>query len=160
MYYHNSTILSQGPIGQDRPIAYASRILSKAERNYNTTEKELLTIVWAVKYIRAYLYGTIFTIVTDHRPLVGLFNVNDPGSRLMCWKLKLEEYDYKIIHKAGKSDTNIDVLSRNPIRNDEHVHCDRKGVATRIRLVGAERRVIYKRKLLTNYGILLRYNNK
>ena len=40
----------------------------------------------------------------------------------MSWRLKLEEYDYKIIHKAGKGNTNADTLSRNPIRNDEHVH--------------------------------------
>jgi len=55
-------VLSQGPVGQDRPIAYASRILYKAEQNYNTTEKELLAIVWAVKYFRPYLYGTRFRL--------------------------------------------------------------------------------------------------
>jgi len=50
-------VLSQSPIGQDRPIAYVSRILNKAERNYNTMEKELLAVViWAVKYFRPYLY--------------------------------------------------------------------------------------------------------
>ena len=57
-----------------------------------------------------------FTIVIDHRSLIWLFNVNDPGLILMRWRLKLEEYDYKIIHKAGN--TNADALSRNPIRND------------------------------------------
>jgi len=75
-------VLSQGPVGQDRPLAYASRILYKAEQNYNTIEKELLVIVWAVKYFRPYLYGMKFKRITD-RPLIWLFNVTDLGSRLI-----------------------------------------------------------------------------
>jgi len=120
--YAIGAVLSQGPVGQDRPIAYASRILCKAEQNYNTTEKELLAIVWAVKYFRPYLYGTRFKIVTDHRPLIWLFNISDPGSRLIRWRLKLEEYDYEIVHKAGKGNTNADALSRNPIPDDQHIN--------------------------------------
>ena len=64
-------VLSQGPIGKDLPIAYASRTLNSAERNYPTVEKELLAIVWGCKYFRQYLYGRTFTIVTDHRPSPG-----------------------------------------------------------------------------------------
>jgi hypothetical protein len=62
-------ILSQGPMGKDLPIAYASQTLNNAERNYPTIEKELLAIVWGCKYFRQYLYGRKFTVVTDHRPL-------------------------------------------------------------------------------------------
>ncbi|KAM0735324.1 Transposon Ty3-I Gag-Pol polyprotein [Formica fusca] len=115
--YAIGAILCQGEVGQDRPIAYASRILSRAEHNYNTTEKELLAIVWAVKYYRPYLYGTKFKIITDHKPLVWLFNVADPGSRLIRWRLKLEEYDYEIVHRSGKTNTNADALSRNVVLN-------------------------------------------
>jgi len=53
--YAIGAVLSQGPVGQDRLISYASRILCKAEQNYNITEKELLTIVWAVKYFRFFI---------------------------------------------------------------------------------------------------------
>src|SRR5436190_18592636 len=67
--YAIGAVLSQGTVGQDRPIAYASRVLSRAEQNYSTTEKELLAIVWAVKHFRPYVYGTKFKIVTDHKPL-------------------------------------------------------------------------------------------
>lgn len=48
--YAIGAVLSQGSVGSDRPLAYASRILNTAEQNYSITEKELLTIVWAVKY--------------------------------------------------------------------------------------------------------------
>jgi len=50
-------VLSQGPIGKDLPVAYASRSLNRAETHYTTSEKELLAIVWATKYFRPYLYG-------------------------------------------------------------------------------------------------------
>lgn len=108
-------ILSQGEIFSDKPIAYASRTLNKAELNYSVTEKEALAIIWAVNYFRHYLYGRKFKIVTDHRPLTWLFNVKDPGSRLIRWRLKLEQYDYEIIYKPGRQNANADCLSRIPI---------------------------------------------
>jgi len=105
-------ILSQGKVGSDLPIAYVSRTLNKAEKNYNTTEKELLAIVWAVKQFRPYLFGRRFTVVTDHKPLTWLFNVKDPGARLVRWRLQLEEHDYEITYKPGTSNSNADALSR------------------------------------------------
>jgi hypothetical protein len=89
-------ILSQGPVGQDLPVAYASRTLVPAEKNYSTTEKELLAIVWGCKQYR-HLLGRKFTIVTDYKPLTWVFNVKDSCSRLLRWRLKLEEYDYHIV---------------------------------------------------------------
>lgn len=110
--YAVGCVLSQGPIGKDLPIAYASRTLNKAEINYNTTEKELTSIVWGIKVFRPYLFGQQFNIITDHRALVWLFNLKDPGSRLTRWRLKLEEYQYTIHFKSGVSNTNADALSR------------------------------------------------
>lgn len=105
-------ILSQGSIGKDLPICFASRTLNHAESNYSTIERELLAIVWAVNHFRPYLYGRKFTIVTDHRPLQWLFSCKDPGSRLLRWRLKLEEYEYNIVYKQGKVNSNADCLSR------------------------------------------------
>jgi len=50
-----------------------------------------------MQHFRPYLLGSKFTVVTDHRPLVWIFNVKDPSSRLLRWRLKLEEYEYKIV---------------------------------------------------------------
>ncbi|KMQ86039.1 enzymatic polyprotein endonuclease reverse [Lasius niger] len=113
--YAIGAVLSQGPVGNDQPIAYASRVLSRAKQNYNTTEKELLAIVWAVNHFRSYVYGT--KIITDHKPSIWLFNVNDPGSRLIRWRLKLKEYDYEIIHKAGRANANADALAETLYQN-------------------------------------------
>lgn len=115
------SILSQGPLGKDLPICYYSRTLNKAEQNYSTTEKELLSIVDSVKHFRPYLFGQRFTIITDHKPLVWLMNCKDPSSRLMRWRLKLMEYDYQIRYKPGKTNTNADALSRpiHQIINDQ-----------------------------------------
>jgi transposase InsO family protein len=108
-------ILSQGEIGKDRPIAYASRLLNGAEQNYSTIEKESLAIIYCVNHFRPYLYGNQFIILTDHKPLEWLHSVKDPTSRLIRWRLKLAEYDYKVMYKAGKMNCNADALSRNPI---------------------------------------------
>lgn len=119
-------VLSQGPIGSDLPIAYASRTLNPAECNYSTIEKELLAIVWATKYFRPYLFGNKFKIISDHKPLQWLFAIKEPNSKLVRWRLKLAEYDYEIIYKKGKHNTNADALSRipNQINNIEDEETD------------------------------------
>lgn len=105
-------VLSQSNPPNDNPVAYASRTLNETEQRYSTIEKELLAIVWACRYFRPYLYGRKFKIFTDHRPLVWLFNLKEPNSKLIRWRLKLEEYDYEIIYKSGKQNLNADALSR------------------------------------------------
>lgn len=105
-------VLSQGPIGQDKPVAYASRALSDSETRYSTIERELLAIIWAVKHFRPYIYGNKFTIYTDHRPLVWLYSLKEPDTKLTRWRLKLQQYDFEIVYKNGKQNTNADALSR------------------------------------------------
>lgn len=113
--YAIGSVLSQEVNNKDLPVAYASRTLNKAEQSYSATEKELLSIVWSVKHFRPYLYGRKFKIVTDCRPLTWLFNCKDPSSRLVRWRLKLEEYDYQITYKPGHLNSVADALSRNPV---------------------------------------------
>ena len=60
------------------------------------------------------MYGRIFTIITDHKPLVWLHSIKDPSSRLWKWKTKLAEYEYVIQYKKGSLNNNADALSRNP----------------------------------------------
>lgn len=108
--YAIGAVLSQGPIGKDRPIAYASRTLSQTEERYSTTEKEFLAIVWAVKHFRPYLYGRKFKMFTDHQPLT--FSMTNANHRIIRGKLALEEFDYELIYKPGKQNVVADALSR------------------------------------------------
>ena len=122
-------VLSQGEIGKDLPIAYASRNLNSAEKNYTTSEKELLAMIWGVKHFRPYLYGRKFKIASDHKPLMWIMNVKDPGSRLLRWRIKLEEYDYQIVYKKGALNTNADALSRiNTLAKEEKETVDKTTV--------------------------------
>lgn len=108
-------VLSQGPVGKDRPIAYASRTLTQTEERYSTTEKEFLAIVWAVKHFRPYLYGRQFKLFTDHQPLT--FSMTNANHRIIRGKLALEEFDYELIYIPGKLNSVADALSR--IKVDE-----------------------------------------
>lgn len=109
------SVLSQS----GRPIAYYSRTLNSAERNYSTIERELLAILDSTKHFRPYLFGNRFIIETDHNPLVWLYKIKEPNSRLVRWKLKLEEFDFDIQYKKGKENKVADALSRIEINANE-----------------------------------------
>lgn len=108
-------VLSQ----DNHPIAYASRTLSKTEHKYNTTEKELLGILWAVTQFRPYIYGRKFILRTDHKALIWLTKLKEPNQRLTRWKLKLQDYDFSIEHVKGKDNYVADALSRIEIHNTD-----------------------------------------
>lgn len=112
--YAVGAVLSQGPIGNDLPIAYASRTFNQAESNYSIVEKELLAIVWACKHFRPYLLGRRLQVVTDDKGLTWIFKVKDPSSRLIRWKLLLAEYVLEVIYKPGEQNCNADSISRYP----------------------------------------------
>lgn len=117
------SVLSQLIDGKDLPVAYYSRTLNKSEQNYSTTEKELLAIVNSTEHFRPYLFGKVFTIYSDHRPLQYLFSCTNPSSKLVRWRLRLSEYQYEIKYKPGRVNSNADGLSRLPIeRNEAFIH--------------------------------------
>ena len=115
LLYAVGAVLSQlDSEGIERPVAYCSRSLNRHERNYTVTERECLAVVYALKQFRAYVYGTKFDVVTDHASLRWLHNLKEPEGRLARWALKLQAYDYRILHCPGNKHQNADGLSRLP----------------------------------------------
>ena len=92
--------------GSRRPVCYVSRSLAKAESHYSQIEREALVIVFAVKRLHPYLYGRVFKLRTDHKPLLRIFGENcglpaTAVSRLQRWAVILSGYDYVIEHLPG-----------------------------------------------------------
>lgn len=109
-------VLSQSIDGVERPVAYASRTLSKPERQYCVTRKELLAVVYFTKYFKHFLYGKQFTVRTDHSSLRWLLNFKNPEGQLARWLESLSVFDMKIEHRPGKQHANADALSRKPCK--------------------------------------------
>lgn len=108
-------VLSQIQNGTERVIAYASRKLTKSERRYCVTRKELLAVYWFVKHFRHYLFGRSFQVRTDHKALLWMLNWKKPNTSQYClWKAELEMYDMEVTYRPGKIHTNADALSRLP----------------------------------------------
>ena len=98
--------------GLDRPVAYYSRGLTKAEKNYSTTELECLAVVAAVKRFANYLESLPFNVITDHRSLLYLDKMKHSMSSLTRWSLSLQPFVFNVIHRAGSMHGNADGLSR------------------------------------------------
>ena len=107
-------VLSQVQDGEERVICYASRTLTKPEKNYCVTRKELLAVVNFVRSFRHYLLGQKFTVRTDHRALLWLWSFKEPDGQVARWQSTLAEYDMEIMHRNGKQHGNADALSRKP----------------------------------------------
>ena len=109
-------VLSQVQDGKEHVIAYASRTLTKAERNYRVTRRELLAVVTFLQHFRPYLLGAPFTIRTDHGALAWVQKFKEPEGQIARWVQKLQEYQFSITHRPGKQHNNADSMSRIPCK--------------------------------------------
>jgi transposase InsO family protein len=107
-----AVLMQADSAGRLHPVAYHSRKLSPAERNYPTREQELLAIVDALKSWRHYLLGIPFKVETDHASLRYLQTQPHLSGRLVRWSEYLQEYDFTVAHIPGKDNHVADALSR------------------------------------------------
>ncbi|MCP3662860.1 MAG: hypothetical protein GY696_10245, partial [Gammaproteobacteria bacterium] len=108
-------VLSRDCDGTDRPIAFASKTLSSAERNYSTPERETLACVWAMEHFNYFLFGRKFTLRTDQSSLQTLltrFGETRSSRRISRWYDRMRHYDYDVLHIKGTLNICADMLSR------------------------------------------------
>jgi transposase InsO family protein len=110
--------LLQKQNGKEVTIAYASAVLSPAQRKYCTTRKELLAVVTFTRLFRHYLLGRKIYVRTDHQSLVWLMRFKYPQGQLARWLEELSQYDMDILHRPGRHHQNADALSRLPDTSD------------------------------------------
>ena len=97
------------------PIAFASRLMTPAEKNYHITEQECLALVWALKKFRPLIYGGQILVVTDHHALCWLTTKRELSGRLARWAMLTQEFQLTIVHKSGRLHSDADALSRCPV---------------------------------------------
>ena len=95
-------------------VSYSSRSLTKAERDYCVTRKELLAVVESVKHFRYYVHGQKFHIRTDHAPLHSVLKVKKPEAQLARWIEFLSPFEYEIEYREGQRQTKADAMPRTP----------------------------------------------
>ena len=98
--------------GEEVVIAYASKALTRSQRNMGSTRKELLAVVTFTAHFRHYLLGNQFTLRTDHKALIWLHSFREVDGLLARWIERLAVFDYVVTHRPGKQHVNADALSR------------------------------------------------
>uniref|UniRef100_A0A0G4GXU0 Reverse transcriptase RNase H-like domain-containing protein n=1 Tax=Chromera velia CCMP2878 TaxID=1169474 RepID=A0A0G4GXU0_9ALVE len=107
-------VLTQMQRGREVVIAYVSRGLSMAEKNYSPTEREALGAVYCCKQWRHYLFGGAAYVITDHKPNLAMSDRKVTNKRVHNWALELQEYGLTFVHKAGKEHVDADAVSQQP----------------------------------------------
>lgn len=117
------TVLSHVVNGQERPVAFASRLLTVAEGNYSQLDRETLAIIYGVNEFYMFLFTRKFTVVTDNRPLSRIFHQDAKltilsASRLLRYATILSGFDYVIKHKKAEETAHVDYFSRAPLQSN------------------------------------------
>ena len=105
-------VLMQNFDSGEFPISYTSKKLLPRKKNYAVIEKECLAIVWAVKKFEFYLYGRVFEIHTDHKPLVYINVRKSVNKRIMRWSMVIQEFCFRLVAVKGRDIVGADFLSR------------------------------------------------
>jgi len=124
-----AAILSHLIDDQERPIAFASRSLTSAEQNYSQLDKEALAIVFGTDKFFQYLFGRHFQLITDNQPLTRIFHQHAKipkmtSARLQRYAAFLSSFDYRVIFRKGTENTNVDCLSRAPLKEKFRFYTD------------------------------------
>lgn len=107
-----AVLLQKKEDGKLHPIFYFSKRTTETEAKYHSFELETLAIIYALRRFRIYLQGRKFKIVTDCNSLTLTLNKIDLNPRIARWALEMQEYDYELVHRAGKQMQHVDALSR------------------------------------------------
>lgn len=152
-------VLEQEHNGIRLPIAFASKKFTKGESNKSTIEQELTAIHWAISHFKPYLFGRKFTVKTDHNPLVHLFSMKDPTSKLTRMRLDLEEFDFDIEYVKGRDNVGADALSRIRIDSKDLQSMSVLAVQTRSKTKNERHNTIETNKKLNDTNNLKAYNS-
>ena len=107
-----------------KPIAYISRAALDSEKHWTPLDLEAGSIVWALRRLRRYLWGTKLRIFSDHKALESIGKVGSHNARVQRWLEFLTVFDYTLEYRKGSANGNTDFLSRLPEPASEH---DRSG---------------------------------
>ena len=114
-------VLHQLQDDRERVIAYASRAVNRAERNYCITEKELLAVRFFIEHFRQYLLERKFLVRTDHQALVWLLKLKETRGKIARWIEILSHYYFSLEYRPGRKQTHCDALSR--FENPRECYC-------------------------------------
>ena len=110
-----AAVLTQIVDNTERVLMYASKSLTTAEKNYIPYEQEALAMVWSIDLFSHYLKGRPFIVRSDCQALECLKDKRPRGARINKWLLRLQEYNYKVVHRPGTKSANCDGLTRQPL---------------------------------------------